>query len=277
MIQVNPRPFTQKKDENYMFVSINAQNIIKNNLSASWASIVEEELGDSIEDILMTSSLQNASSVFNNHPQITDVNEILKLKYDAMKDINVLQYQSFISSNLRKFIKTHENKQNDTTIKLLIEQLIWMKTISQYLSDKIKLPIICHEKEIKEVTGNSKYIPRSSYKFCGHSYECTYNYGKRAVGCYSQHFVHNLISTDLKLLLLHININKPNDTINFIEIKKSINTMSYVINHMYEELRHIEFFNKGLSDNMHKNTTLKTNKNMKNKNMKNKKKNIRKK
>lgn len=271
--------FPKNIDDDELFVSINKNKINKNvddSLGVSWASIVEDELGDSIEDKLMTSGVGNTSSLFDNKPQITDINEIMELKYNKLQDVIVLQYQSYVTSQLRKTVKTFDTRPPpDTitkeTIDLIVKNLKWISSISKYLSNKIGLlPTDC-EKELQDVIKNTKNIPRSSYKFCTHSYDCDYNYGKDANGCYSQHFVHNLINADIQLLQIHIEINELT-SLNLVEIKKCINTLSYVINHMYEELRHIEFFNKGQSDKLHRNKVIKINKsnNLKKKNIKKK-------
>lgn len=254
---------TKKKsigfEDSDLFVSIN--NTDKSNLhTVSWASMVEEELGDSIEDKELTCNAKN-ETLFSNTPSITNFKSISKIKHQTMKDVNIMQYQSYVAGELRKTIKTKEEVID------ILEKVRWLRGISEYLGKKIGL----NEKANKDVDVTTS-IPRSSYNFCQHSYECKYNYNCHFDGCYSQHFVHNLVAEDLLMLEKHI----LKGHINLGEVRKCVNTISYVVSHMYEELRHIEFFNRGKSDEMHreKNSTYPREK-KKNKN-KNKKKNHRK-
>jgi hypothetical protein len=224
-------------EDSDLFVSINADD--KSSLhTISWASMIEEELGDSIEDKELTHNTKtNTNTLFSNTPSVVDFENILKIKYQTMNDVNIMQYQSFIAGELRKTIKTTNEIVN------IIDRVRWLRKISEYLAKKIGM-VDKLNKDVNVVDN----IPRSSYNFCQHSYECKYNYNSHFDGCYSQHYVHNLVAEDLLMLENHILGGK----INVPEVKKCVNTISYVVSHMYEELRHIEFFNRGKSDAMHK-------------------------
>ena len=103
-------------------------------------------------------------------------------------------------------------------LKLLLE-------LSEILRERLK------QKEIKI---NKNNLHRSSYKFCNFKEKCSYNYTKKRNYCYQDHYVHNMVSYDIKVL---INFIENNDiTSNNKEILKSINTISFVINHMESEL-----------------------------------------
>ncbi len=83
-------------------------------------------------------------------------------------------------------------------------------------------------------------ISRCSYKFCSYQDNCSYNYNLKTKNlCYQDHYVHNMVSADLKILLEYIK--QKNDNNNLIlhnkEILKTINTLSFVIGHMESELR----------------------------------------
>ena len=82
-------------------------------------------------------------------------------------------------------------------------------------------------------------LVRCSYKFCNFKENCVYNYQKKNNHCYQDHFVHNMVSHDINILIDYIeqsydneDIIKPNK-----EILKSLNTLSFVINHMEQELK----------------------------------------
>ena len=84
-------------------------------------------------------------------------------------------------------------------------------------------------------------IPRCSYKFCKFKDSCSYNYNSKSKNvCYQDHYVHNMVSSDINILILYIKSRKNFDRQYLShnkEILKSINTLSYVISHMENELK----------------------------------------
>lgn len=91
-------------------------------------------------------------------------------------------------------------------------------------------------------------IPRSSYKFCGYNYECGFNYNLKKKGCFAQHYVHNMIYADVDATIKYLEKHKNSN--NFVsEVKKSLNTISYVINHMYEEFKNVSSISKSQMKN----------------------------
>ena len=79
-------------------------------------------------------------------------------------------------------------------------------------------------------------ITRCSYKFCSYQDSCTYNYNLKTKNlCYQDHYVHNMVSSDLKILLNYIK--QQSSVMHNKEILKTINTLSFVIGHMELELR----------------------------------------
>ncbi|ARF09502.1 hypothetical protein Indivirus_1_125 [Indivirus ILV1] len=153
--------------------------------------------------------------------------DILKIRFIDLTDLKLLEYQNIIIGNLRK-------ESNNISL----DKIDWLIESSKYLSNKLNLPLFYHRH-------SDNNIPRSSYKFCELTHNCDFNYNIKKNGCYLQHFVHNLIHADLCALKNYIQ-NKQGTKIN--EIQKSINTISYVINHMYDELqnskRHIQRYSK---------------------------------
>lgn len=95
----------------------------------------------------------------------------------------------------------------------------------------------------QSITGKPDILPRSSYKFCEFNYECEFNYGNKDRRCYAQHFVHNSVYHDLLVLLNYFSRNKNNiSCLNIHEINKTLNTLIFVINHMLNEIRLVEFY-----------------------------------
>ena len=100
-------------------------------------------------------------------------------------------------------------------------------------------------------------ITRCSYKFCSYKHNCNYNYNYNKYSknkCYQDHYVHNMVSLDIKTIIEYINsLYNNNDTIeddtlktidsssklilHNKEILKTINTLNYVISHMETELK----------------------------------------
>ena len=92
---------------------------------------------------------------------------------------------------------------------------------------------------------------KSAFKKLSDYFLSNYNI-KKHCGCYARHFVHNLVNADIVALLEYINMNKTNFSPIIIgEIRKSINTISFVIGHMYEELKNAQTFNFFNSKNNH--------------------------
>lgn len=231
-------------DDSELYISLNKNKCDKGKTSLSWADIFEDELGDSIESKPITTSIDNSSSLFRNKPKITRIDKILELDYKKMGDVTLLQYEAYLSSQLRSMSREYDKKEDIVLDPIIVPILEWIKEVSGYLSSRLNLEDI-------KLTHDNNGISRSSYNFCSHSYECQYNYNNTGnKGCYLQHYVHNFVSADIDEILRYLN---NRDSYDFKEIKTSLNTLSYVVNHMYEELSHVEYFNNGKSNLMHKN------------------------
>ncbi len=220
----------------------------------SWASIVEEELGDSLNDKKLT-GLQDSMSKSNKEEKTDKKNinmdDIPKFNVQVLSDLEILEYETMLSGHLRKYMKNFIEEYEACVIHnppifdiiSVIEKLEWLKYASKYLSDKIGLTILPHNK----FNQSKNSFPRSSYKFCNYNYECEFNYNiKKYKGCFAQHYVHNTVYSDIESLISCIktlDVNK-NEIDNYKEIKKSINTISFVFNHMFEELKNISIYVK---------------------------------
>ena len=234
--------------------------------TTSWADQIEEEIGNSINDEPLTGS-NNLSSWKDAHDKQNNVNtEIVEKKsvdtdllitepIDDKDDVYLLNNQTIIINNLRKTIKNHVDKylQNkDQPIfdfAKCIAKLKWLLSVSKHFSDKLNITIILH-------TIKGRNIPRSSYKFCDHGHDCEYNYTSKHEGCFAQHYVHNFVYADIKALIdyIHSVNGKEFDDVRFIEIIRCMNTVSYVISHMYEELKSVSHYNDNYA-NMHRERT----------------------
>lgn len=214
------------------------ENSLKN---ISWVESVEQELSSSMDTKTFACCNEKNESIEKNN----DINALITIKYNELSDMNIMEYQTIIINYLRKQTKTKEiNKCNIDDVLLKIN---WLLESSKYLSERLGLPAFHHK------TTDGNIVSRSSYKFCNYNFECQFNYNlKKHHGCFAQHYVHNLVSADLESLKLYVLHNK--QTINMAkleEIKKSINTVSFVIGHMYEELKNSHKFNFFNTNNNH--------------------------
>jgi len=207
------------------------ENALKN---LSWVDSVEKELSSSLDNrTFLCTSNQNLQVI-----QYKNIDDIITLPFHKLTDIEILEHQNLIISIMRNNVK----KQESLDITDLMRKTDWLINASKYLSNRIGLVLFQH----KNSSSNTS-IPRSSYKFCGFNYECEFNYNiKKKVGCYAQHYVHNLVYADLLALKTFMTKNN-----NLEEIQKSINTISYVINHMFEELQNCNKSNVFNNKNNH--------------------------
>lgn len=206
--------------------------------SLSWVNIVEDELGESMEEKVLAGSLVED----NTEEKLTDIDDIVKLDCDTICDLNLLEYQTFVSGNLRKMFKNQNDEEcDDICIDMVLTRLLWLLKGCEKLSKKLSLEIFTHKKTDIKIDS----IPRSSYKFCNFNFHCEYNYDVRKhKGCFAQHYVYNMVYADINATIDYLKLF--NDTKNkqiIIELKKSINTISFVINHMYDEFKHVTLCN----------------------------------
>jgi hypothetical protein len=170
----------------------------------------------------------------------TMVREIFESKssLDKILSIDHLKNQDFIASYLFKYIIQN----NVCDYELIIACLDYLFCISEYLSNKLELIIdITNNKKNKTIENS---ISRCSYKFCNYTYFCQFNYPEKQntnnKGCYSDHYVHNKVAQDIYFLLKYIKENLGDGSSIMIrnnqEVIKCINTIAYVIKHMYDEL-----------------------------------------
>jgi hypothetical protein len=92
-------------------------------------------------------------------------------------------------------------------------------------------------------------LQRSSYKFCENGCYCEFNYNfSKNKGCFSKHYIHNILYNDIASLIKYI---ETTEKLNFNEIRKSLHTISFVLNHMFDELKLVQCIKKDNSDKYH--------------------------
>lgn len=162
-----------------------------------------------------------------------NISHILEIDVRSNKKYNpleIIQLQIKVITNLIKHYKLNRLE----NIELYYSTLEWVCGTSEYLSQLIKQPINRNK---------TNTLMRSSYKFCNKKGDCQNQYGflfgHKSKPCMNDHYVHNKIVSDIDNLLNYIkkNINIPDQKINLeMEVRKGIETINYVINHMNQEL-----------------------------------------
>lgn len=183
----------------------------------------------------------------NNNIQIEEFNidkfidNIKKKSINKLNSLELLKLELDISVNINKYYFSYNNNKIDIILELLNKIL----DICKILKDKLNLKTL----KIKNNMITKQSLPRSSYKFCIHKDACKFNYDNNKNGCYSHHYVHNLLEYDIHTIIYYIKnyINKDNFN-NNQEIIKSFTTINYVIKHMYEELYNIKLYVKNCED-----------------------------
>ena len=172
------------------------------------------------------SKLKEVKLLYENRDEINNLKNKLSLTI-LQKELDIIKL--FTKYTLQN--KTLEYDYFVICLNLLLE-------LSETLRIRLGQKEINNEKIISQ--NDDSVIPRCSYKFCSYQDGCVYNYNvKSKCVCYQDHYVHNMVSYDLKILLNFIK-NKYSDTkiiLHNKEILKSINTLSYVIGHMELELK----------------------------------------
>lgn len=215
-------------------IDLNNQNRIKEYISKLSNKQDDKNVEHKINQIEKEyqDKLKEIEYICNNPLEVTN----LKLKNSSI----ILQKELEIIKLLTKY--TLQNKNLD--FNFYINCLQVLLDLSETLRIRIGQKEIIHD--LKEQSKHPYYssdqntISRCSYKFCSYQDNCSYNYNLKTKNlCYQDHYVHNMISSDLKLLLNYINqkYDKNSLVLHNKEILKTINTLSFVIGHMELELR----------------------------------------
>jgi hypothetical protein len=168
--------------------------------------------------------------IINEFKQKTDkiecnVDNIIEINYLVCNPLEIISMQNKIIMYLLNYYKIYKLE----NINIYIKFLSWISLTSEYLCNLIKQPI---------KKNKTNLLMRSSYKFCNKNCDCQSQYGflfnKKTRNCINDHYVHNKIISDIDNLLNYL---KNNNEISLdIELRKGIETINYVINHMYQEL-----------------------------------------
>ena len=203
---------------------IELSKLLKNSIDYN----TDEDVNNNVNEI----DLNSVNFSLDNEKILNEIETILII--DNFKDytsLDILKKQDLLSSYLSKSIQN-----TNINIIFLKKILVWLMDTSNYLNNKVGLKIYNHNDTLIK---QDKVI-RSSYKFCNFKHNCSYNYDNKKKGCYADHYVHNMVYADIFALLNCIDkYHSDKDVIQNKEIVKCINTISFVIRHMYEELHNL--------------------------------------
>nr|QFG73985.1 MAG: hypothetical protein [Megaviridae environmental sample] len=204
---------------------------------------------------------QISNKIFQDGINLSIVQELLQKSISEsmipqkFSDIDNMKNQEFVSNYLMKYTVMNNDCEIEIIIKLLNILLISSKYMSKLCRQKVQL--------ITKSNNSCNRIPRNSYNFCKKTHLCVNRYPddpkKGRCTCKNAHFVHNKIVEDISSLLIFIKNNYNNKGIMMIrdnknkEIKKCINTIVYVIKHMYDELWALYISNKNIYTCLHRN------------------------
>lgn len=242
-------------------------NDIKDDYKEDWGDIINTHDLDKIDtdkngstNISISSVLDTKNSKFNDHVNIENI-VAENCNYNDLSDIELLQRATIISKNIKYQFNKKSSDQTEL-ISWLSMSVTLLNNILTILSNRLGLnpklnqngkqsdriphnTTLPADKVLSKINDtiklqNNKHtasgIVRNSYKFCEYGYSCKYNYSFRDK-CYSQHYVYDFVVQDIYYLLQYIN--HPIE-LDFGEIKTTINTIAYVINHMFDELTQLK-------------------------------------
>jgi len=180
-------------------------------------------------------------------------NKITKIEFDYFEKLKNLELFCLNKEEINKI-------NNKNSLEIIQKELEIIKLLSKYTLQNKNLDysfftnslnvllnlseILRNRLEQKEFNilknKSSDMINRCSYKFCSYQHNCNYNYNNTYKNlCYQDHYVHNMVSSDLKIIINYIDNKYQNNNIilKSEEILKTINTLNYVISHMENELK----------------------------------------
>ena len=194
---------------------------------------------------LIKGSFQNNDDILQNKVEQIESDyleklQLLKIEYIDLNSIEIYKNKNSLEIlqkelDVVKLLTKYSLQNNILEFNFFIATLKFLYNLSEILRIRINQKEIIHD--IKSINSS---ISRCSYKFCNYKDTCVYNYNiKNKSQCYQDHYVHHMVSADLIVLIDYIT-NKFDNNQQIIpnkEIIKSINTLSFVINHMENELK----------------------------------------
>ena len=197
------------------------------------------EIDKELKDLILKYEKKNNIDTKINDQEFNYLKEIENIK-NLYENFNINQYKTLTSLELLqkelKFIKIilkYSLQNNILDSEFLKKSLRLILNVSNILKKRL------NQNDNINNLKKSNVLSRCSYKFCNFTSKCNYYYNKKLDNkCYQHHYVHNMVSFDLNELIKYIDSNCDDNKIKSNkDILKTLNTLSYVINHMENELK----------------------------------------
>jgi len=161
-------------------------------------------------------------------PTLSELNLIKLINISTSDDLEIISHLLFFFKNV-KFIFSKNKLDRD---QMNISTQIFKKI------ENIVKELSIRNKQYSEyiVKKKEKDIWRNSYKFCEYGYKCKFFYNNNSQ-CYGQHYEYYLMYSDIIELIQYMD---ESPVLNQEQIKISINTLTYILNHMYDELNNLK-------------------------------------
>jgi hypothetical protein len=222
-------------DENNIYL-VSLENKYKSSCKLSLNEIISTTVENKTSDIF-NFSVEN-ESINNKIKEIININD-----FKDINDLDLLEKEALIIIYINRYLL--KNKLKESEKQFFIDLFTWIKNVSDFFSNKLNLQKITHSKRFKD----EFLINRCSYKFCNFKDNCEFNYDKKTKKCNSDHYVHNMVYADCDSLINYLINNDIEKIDHHNEMMKCINTLMFVINHMYNELKNKFFYSKNKSLN----------------------------
>jgi hypothetical protein len=175
------------------------ENIINESQLFNDNSIIKQKTSDKSSS-KYKGSPQNTLT-HNKYKKELEANDCFNLNLDStekLKILEILNYLSFVSNNLRTIIRNKNliSGFDKDTYGDLIKYLVWLREAC----DKVKTYFICSKKRDNSIDGIFKPFKTSSYKFCNYKNSCSIHKNKNKT-CDKNHFVFDMVLIDIDKLI----------------------------------------------------------------------------
>lgn len=162
-----------------------------------------------------------------------DVEDVMLNDHQNLDISTNLQYQNILISYISSYYNIRLIKNCDGELQIVSKILDWIAGSSKYLANKINQSII---------EPNNGEIKRSSYQFCDETVYCNKFYNQDSITCTSHHYVHSMVYADTKSIVNFLEKKNSLNETELLNIKKSIDTIKFVIDHMLTEFSGLESY-----------------------------------
>jgi hypothetical protein len=175
------------------------ENIINESQPFNENSVIKQKTSDKSSN--KQNNYQQNSCFHNKYKRELEASECFNLNLDTedkLKILEILNYLSFVSNNLRTIIRNKNliSGFDNDTFDNLMKYLIWLRTAC----DKVKQKFVCSKRRDSGIDSTFKPFKTSSYKFCNYKNACSIHKNKNKT-CDKNHFVFDMVLIDICKLI----------------------------------------------------------------------------